>query len=348
MRVGVVGAGIYGCIIAVDLAAAGHEVDLYERHGGILAGATTANQGRLHRGYHYPRSLDTALAARADAQAFDRRYRPLLDRTGRHHYAIAAEGSKTSPEAYLAFCERLGHDHRVVEPPFLRHIAVAVEVGEPYIDMRRLRIQLERDLRAAGVTVKLNNAVVCGPELDPADLDYDLTVMATYGQLWPGAALRYEVCEVALVQLRPELFCEGVVVMDGDFVSVDPVPGTGLHMLYSVAGSVHHVSVGRPEVPDHLAPLIDRGVVRTPVSRVAEMYDVAAQFLAGLGPLRYRGSMFSVRAVVEDPATDARPVLVHEDGPVVWVLPGKLDGAIRAASRVVQIAAERAGAAVPA
>lgn len=343
MRVGVVGAGIYGCIIAVDLAAAGHEVDLFERHGGILAGATSANQGRLHRGYHYPRSLDTALAARADAQAFDRRYRPLLDRTGRHHYAIAAEGSKTSAAQYLAFCDRLGRDHRVAEPPFLRNVAVAVEVGEPYIDMRRIRTQLDRELRAAGVTVWLD-----APVADPALLPRDLVVMATYGQPWPGAALRYEVCEVALVELGPELFGEGVVVMDGDFVSVDPVPGTGLHMLYSVAGSVHHVSVGRPEVPDHLAPLIDIGVVRTPMSRVAEMYDVAAQFLAGLGPLRYRGSMFSVRAVVEDPATDARPVLVHEDGPVVWVLPGKLDGAIRAASRVVQIAAERAGAAVPA
>jgi len=55
----VLGAGIYGCMAALELAAAGFSVDLFERRQDILLGATQANQGRLHLGYHYPRSPAT-------------------------------------------------------------------------------------------------------------------------------------------------------------------------------------------------------------------------------------------------------------------------------------------------
>jgi hypothetical protein len=340
----VVGAGLYGCVIALDLAYAGHRVDLVERHGGILEGATRANQGRLHRGFHYPRDPATALAARADAELFEARFDGALDRTGRHYYVVAADGSKTSPEEYLAFAERLG-GRPVDPPPWLHNVAACVAVDEPMIDIRRLRARLHRDLMKAGVTIHLHKPVAVGYE----HLRHDLIVMATYGQPWPWDRLRYQVCETALVELGEHYAGCGVVVMDGEFISVDPMPGTDLHMLYDVVHSVHHVAVGRPEVPDHLVPLLDRGPVPTWHTHVGAMLGNARRFLAGVGLPRYAGSMFAVRAVLADAEeTDARPTLVREDDRTVWVLPGKLDGCVTAAGRVVAIAAERAGVAVPA
>jgi hypothetical protein len=347
VRVAVVGGGIYGCVAALDLAAAGHTVDLFERHSALLHGASRANQGRLHKGYHYPRSLPTALAARSDAEVFAARFAACIDRTATHHYAVAAQGSRTSPADYLAFCDQLDGDRTVVTPVpgWLRNVEVCVRVPEAFINLPKLRQRLRGDLDAAGVRVVVDAVATFNR------LHHKLIVMATYGQ-HARRPLRYEVCEVAAVELDPCYAGRSVVVMDGPFTSLDPIPGTRLHWLYDVDRSVHHTADEVTEIPEVYGPLLDQGLLTTPRSRVDEMLDRASVFLRRLGrPVRH-GSMFTVRAVLPDvDATDARPTLLDPD-PVdprmVWLTGGKLDGAITAATRVVELAAERSGVAVSA
>ena len=60
-RVAVVGGGIFGCTTAWKLAKNGYEVDLFEKNDDIITQASSINQYRLHRGYHYPRSKETAI-----------------------------------------------------------------------------------------------------------------------------------------------------------------------------------------------------------------------------------------------------------------------------------------------
>jgi len=341
VRVAVVGGGVYGCTAAIELAHAGHQVDLYERHSGLLHGATRTNQGRLHHGYHYPRSLPTARAARSDAARFALRFPTTIDASGRHYYCIASEGSLTSADEFLAHCDLLGEDHVVAASPLVRGVDVTVRVPEALIDVRRLREVLIRQVRTAGVRVQL------GSEVDPGSLGHDLIVMATYGRPWP-VPLRYEVCEVMLIELGSHYRGHSFVILDGPFTSLDPVPGTRLHAVYHVEHSVHHASVGQIEVPDHLAPLLDRGPVRTEHARTQPLLLGARGFLGRIGlPVPF-GSMFTVRAVLPDvDATDERPTLLHVDGRIVWVLSGKVDGAVSAAERVVGVAARLAGEDTP-
>ena len=70
MRIAVIGAGIFGSTVAVKLAEAGFGVDLYEKEGDILQAASGINQYRLHRGYHYPRSKETALSSKKPRSRF--------------------------------------------------------------------------------------------------------------------------------------------------------------------------------------------------------------------------------------------------------------------------------------
>jgi glycine/D-amino acid oxidase-like deaminating enzyme len=335
VRAAVVGGGVYGCTIAADLARAGHRVDLYERHLDLVRGASRATQGRLHAGYHYPRSLPTALAARADAARFAARFPRAVDRSHTHCYAVAGEGSLTGADAYLAFCGRLGGGHAVAEEPLLRGVEVAVRVPEALVSASALRELLRAALKTARVPVHFGAAV------DPGALGHSLVVVAAYGAGWPEP-LRWEVCETALVRLGAAYARRSFVVLDGAFVSLDPVPGSRLHLLYDVAHSVHAANVGlAPEVPGHLAHLLDRGPVVTPHTRVGAMLATARRFLPGLGDPAYKGSSFTVRAVlpgVEE--TDERPTLLRRDGRVVHVLAGKIDGAPAAAERVVAMAGE--------
>lgn len=335
MRVAVIGAGVFGAVAAVDLARAGCSVDLYEARGDILDGATARNQARLHAGYHYPRSDATARAALLAAPMFAGRF-PAAVRSAVHHYVIA-DDSWVSGEQYLAFLDRLGLPYDVVEPDQVHHAQVTVRVPEAFVDVPILRRLLRRDLHAAGVTIYPN----CWCE--PPMAGYDLTVVATYGQPWVRP-LRYEVCEVALLEVG-RYADQSFVVLDGEYVSLDPHHG-GRHALYDVAHSVHAAHVGyAPVVPDAYVGLLDAlGPRVTPLSNVDLMRKSASRHLAGLDPHGrgvsiYAGSLFSVRAVLPDvDETDERPTLVERDGDVISILSGKICTAVTAAREVVACA----------
>jgi catechol 2,3-dioxygenase-like lactoylglutathione lyase family enzyme len=321
MRVAVVGGGIFGCTIAVDLARAGVKVDLFEKRSDIIEGATARCQARLHSGYHYPRSDTTAASARDAAPEFMSRY-PTAIRRERHHYVIAAD-SKVSADEYLAFCDRLGLPYEVVEPPQVHHAQVCVRVPEAFVDVSTLRRLVRRDLAQADVVLNFGEHVH-GPVLG-----YDLTIYATYGQPW-SRPLRYELCEVALVEVA-RYQGQSFVVLDGDHVSLDPYGR--VHALYDVANSVHDVS-------DDPARII---YPQRRVSRYEVMLKTASQHLRGLelhgqGLAIYHRSMFAIRAVLPDvDATDERPTLIERDGNVVSVLSGKICTAVTTARRVTQM-----------
>src|SRR6266540_1412931 len=101
--------------------------------------------------------MATALAAKADAQAFASRFPGAVNRRNAHYYAVASQGSLTSADDYLAFCERLDAGARV---------------PEALVNVTALREQLRTELRKAGVRFRPAATV------DPGRLDHDLVVMA--------------------------------------------------------------------------------------------------------------------------------------------------------------------------
>lgn len=333
MKVAVVGGGIFGCTIAVDLARAGAQVDLFEARSDLLIGATSRCQGRLHRGYHYPRSDSTAIAARDAFLGFMDRY-PAAIRRLNHFYAIAP-GSKTTPTDFLAFCNRVHLPYEVIDNPWQLHTAeLCVKVPEAIIDFEILRRLVRGDLTKAGVTIHFNQQMktVHG---------YDEVVHATYGQPWPEP-LQYEVCEIAIMELG-RYNHDSFVVLDGEYVSLDPFGK--LYALYDVKNTVHHTNVGWiPEIPPGYEGLLSRvGLLKTSVSRFDAMVQSASRFLWGLEPGSqhtsiYHGSMFSVRAVlpgVEN--TDRRPTLIHRQGNETRILSGKICTAVTAAAQVTEM-----------
>ncbi len=331
--IAVVGGGIFGTTIARKAAQAGFAVHLFERNEDLMLGATAASQARLHSGYHYPRC--PSLGLRPHAEAFTAEYHDHVVRAAEHYYCIASEGSYLSGEQYLSFCEATNLPYTVSRPAAIRAEAVdvAVRVPEALIDVARLRAYLHGELARLGVQVFLRH------ETDSRALaGYDWVVNATYGR---GIArpLRWEICETAVLDLGPDFRRTSMVVMDGPFFSLDPVPGQPSHVLYDVVNSVHAFNIGHEAaVPDHLAPLIDRGLVMTPHTSVNEMLATARRFLHGLTDPAYRGSRFSLRAVLPDvDATDERPTLVEQDGNHLAVLSGKIDMSVWAARRVLEI-----------
>jgi len=333
--VAVVGGGVYGCVSAADLARDGHQVTLYERRRELLLGATRANQGRIHRGYHYPRSPETAAECKDNAAMFEARFADAIVRDAHHHYGVAVTGSRTTPERYRSFLAEAGLTgwrpvNTLMESAHPLDLLL-LTTDETFVDVDRLRGLLWRELAICGVEV-VQEVTVSEREL----ARYDRVVHATYGRGWPEP-LQWEVVEVLLARLPTHLRAFSLVVLDGPFCSVDPLPD-GRHMIYDVERSVLSRNVGlEPLIPPGAGEIIDAGPFRIGW-RWQEILNAASRYVPELRQVHDVESMLTVRAVLPDAeATDARPALVALRGKDLHVLPGKIASCVSAARRVVEL-----------
>jgi glycine/D-amino acid oxidase-like deaminating enzyme len=344
-----VGGGIFGTTIAVELGRRGHEVDLYERETDLLEAASGINQYRLHRGYHYPRSRETARDCRESEIVFRETFAPAVMNHTKHYYAVAARDTLTSADGYLAFCRDLGLDVEPDMPNVLNpaSVALAVRVEEHMFDPAVLRRLVWEQLRDAHVNVHLES------EVRMSDLgDADLVVIATYaginGLLGSDPEARrsyqFEVCEKPVVRLPARFAGKSVVVMDGPFMCFDPMGSGDMHVLGHVVHAIHSTNVGlQPDVPAAIAPLLNRGIVEHPgVTNIDRFIEAGREFFPEFDQAVHVGSMFTVRAVLPGvEGTDARPTLVRRvSDRVITVFSGKIATCVAAAAQVASLVEE--------
>jgi hypothetical protein len=323
---------------------------LFEAAGDLLTGASGINQYRLHRGYHYPRSLATAVASRDAERSFRARYADAVVDGVEHVYGVAGRDSLTDPDTFLRFLEAAGLEYRIAEPDYVRGVDLCVAVKESLFDPFALRSLVWEQLGDAEVDVRLRERVSL-LDLD----DYELVVVAAYSELndlLAGTALerdyQFEVVEKIVVRPPETLAGRSVVVLDGPFTCIDPFGRTGLSVMGHVVHAIHHASVGRfPEIPPELVPLLNRGVIEQPPLTSFPLFrEAAAEFFPAAPELEHVGSMFTIRTVLPGlDATDERPTLVTAvDERLVTVFSGKIGTCVRAAEEVAGIVAERARA----
>ncbi len=344
-KIGVVGGGIFGATAAIRLARSGHHVTLFEKQKRLLAAASGINQYRLHRGYHYPRSLATAIECRHGEPEFRREYADAVLDGFEHFYAFAREGSLVTPDAYFAFLKRAELEHEEVQLPCVNSnsVSLVLRAREALFDPDALRTIVERRLRESGVHVRLGQEAVAGAELDA----FDFVIVASYAalnQLLPVAAQRsyqFEVCEKLVVRLPAHLRDLSIVVMDGPFFCVDPFARTGMSVMGNVVHALHATNDGvAPIVPAALQPYVNAGVVPPPPeTRFAKFVETAAHFIPELAHIEHVGSMFTIRTVLPNVhATDERRTSVNRVSErLITLFSGKIDSCVAAADAVAAI-----------
>jgi len=336
MRIAVVGGGLFGCTAAIHAARAGHDVHLFEAKPGLMLGATAGTFARLHRGAHYPRDAATGRESRRAEALFRAEYGAAVIDGGRQFYVVPDEGSHVSGEEFRQFLDNEGIAFSEEDYVF--------QVSEPRVDLAGLGALVRQKVSDAGVNVHLDTMAT-------SDLrrQFDRIVVAAYSGinevLWqldcPVEEYKFQVVERFVVLLPDEFRETSMVVIDGPFGCIDPLDDTPLHIMGHVVHANHAENVGyRPHIPDHLAPLIDKGIIRNPpVSRYKDAVEDLARYIPGLEKAVYVGSSFVVRAVLaHQEKTDARPTLVERlDEQVIKVFSGKLGTAVRAARDVLAL-----------
>jgi glycine/D-amino acid oxidase-like deaminating enzyme len=332
--VAVIGAGFFGCEIALALRDLGvPKVTLIEKEGGILRRASAINQARIHNGYHYPRAICTAERSRKSFSRFVEDYAHATLQM-RSIYAVA-RGSKVSARQFQAFCGRIGAPCRDVTGSygmrFNRELIEAVfETRELVFDTCKLAAHIERRLAAADVSVQLSSPAAITSigdnhvalSLRGGSITARHVVNATYASLDEiGAPIRpvikRELAEIVLIQVPSELQDTGITVMDGPYFSVMPFPSTACHSLTHVRYTPHHARTGGNRDERHVR------------SRATSMIRDAARYLPCIARARIKRSLYEWKAVLQETEySDERPIFI-ETSPgarrVVSILGGKID-----------------------
>ena len=103
----IIGAGIFGLYAAKILDSQNKNIIILERSKKAFARASTINQARVHNGYHYPRSYDTAKKVAEYYDRFNNEFAFAINDAFKHIYAISNADSKTSSDEFANFCKTI-------------------------------------------------------------------------------------------------------------------------------------------------------------------------------------------------------------------------------------------------
>ena len=335
----VVGGGFFGATLAHHLAhERGRRVLLLEQEDELLRRASWANQARVHNGYHYPRSVLTALRCRINFPRFAADFDDCVFDRFEKTYAVARAFSKVTAEQFRTFCERIGAPLSPAPLPVRRlfdadRIEAVFTAREIAFDAALLRARMIERLAEARVEVVLGaeaRRVRPAPEgglevawarngeerASTAPAVFNCTYSRLNGLLaasgLPVLPLKHELTEMPLVEVPPMLARRGITVMCGPFFSLMPFPARGLHTLSHVRYTPHGEWSDSPDAAWRDPDAVLRGAGRR--SSFPHMVRDAARYVPSIADCRQVDSLWEVKTVLpRSEVDDSRPVLYRAD-----------------------------------
>ncbi len=357
----IIGAGIYGLYAALFCGGRGQKVLVLECDPAAFSRATYVNQARVHQGYHYPRSLSTAVKSAGYFARFNRDFHFCINKAFDQIYATSEKYSWTNATQFKAFCaaadipceelcpdsyfkkgmcdgafrtREYTYDAAILKDYFLQklqelHHCVAIRYGEKITD-------IHCDGETYIIETEGGEAFSSGYVLNAAYAGTNqilrLAGMDTFG-------IKYELCEIILCEANEELKQIGLTVMDGPFFSIMPFGKTGLHSLTAVTFTPHMTSY--QAVPEFSCQKNSNGncsgvhlgncntCPAAPDTAFPYMSNMAEKYMLDKYRFKYKKSLFSMKPIlVSSEVDDSRPTVIRkstEKPAFVSVLSGKIN-----------------------
>lgn len=333
MTIAVVGAGFYGCHIALSLKRLGLDVELLEAESEILTRASGNNQFRLHQGFHYPRNFRTRIQSLEGFHAFKAHYPGLSSRVKNNVYAIPRRQSLTDFKTYRVIMAGSGLDFADVDPSDFGLIDCegAVNTPEEVLNIGAAREYFRRQIGSSlqvGVRVEIDNLLAAS--------DYSMIIDCTWGHEAKLDEVFFEPCMLLYYEDTVGRYDDlAITLVDGDLCSLYPTETSRLMTL----SSVPFTPLGKFESAE-AARAVLRGVTVDDVQERRTLFEEQmAAFLPGFDDgLEFVGPQLSIKTKVEGASAD-RSCQVFRRDRLVTVLSGKVDTVFYALSAVVEILA---------
>jgi len=329
----VIGGGFFGSTLGLFLKEYFDDVVVLEKESDILQRASYVNQARVHMGYHYPRSLVTALRSLANFPRFVADFRKAIKDDFDKYYAIAKVGSKVNANQFYEIYKKMGapiskapsHTKALFND---RLIDEVFRVKEFAFDAEILKNIVLEKFEESGCELRLDTKVNKVSKNDDESINVHLengeTLNATfvfnctYSNLntilthsnMDMLNLKHEITEMALIEMPDELKNFSVTVMDGPFFSIMPFPSRKLNTLSHVRYTPHGSWIDKENYQDGHKILEEY----SKKSNVIYMLNDAKRYIPMLEDAIYKDSIFEVKTVqVKNENDDGRPILFTKD-----------------------------------
>lgn len=357
----IIGAGLYGLYSALFCAKRGQHVIVLECDPTPFRRATYINQARVHQGYHYPRSISTAMKSAGYFERFNKDYAFCVNQEFEQIYATSSQYSWSDGKQFKEFCKAANIPCEELHPGnyFKEGMCDGVFRTREYTyDAMILKNYLLEELAKYPTSVEIKYGVnITGIEKlqdlyvinTDAKKSYksEFVLNATYAGTnqildmvgFEKFGIKYELCEIILCDVNDKLRNIGFTVMDGPFFSIMPFGKTGFHSLTSVTFTPHTTSYD--SVPTFACQKKSDGFCSTlhlgncndcpvkPVTAFPYMEKLARKYMLDTYSFEYRSSLFSMKPILmSSEIDDSRPTVIRkysESPTFVGVLSGKIN-----------------------
>jgi hypothetical protein len=337
------GSGIFGMYAALLLAKKKHQVALIDIEDSPFKRASYINQARIHKGYHYPRSITTAIRSTLNYERFCNDFSFAINNKFTKIYGISISDSLVSPTQFENFCDYIDIPLKSIKPGIYfnkNRVEAAFETDEFSFDSEKIRdwfLEQLKQIKHVSFFWGLNliEAEVVDSQYklsfkDDLSISTPAVLNATYASTniildkfnLPFIPLKYELCEMILVQPNQFLENVGLTIMDGPFLSLMPFGLTGLHSLSSVKYTPHCPSneslptfkcqdFREDCTPTDLKNCNDCPV--RPLSSWPYMKQQAKMYFNEQVDFSFARSLFAIKTIISSSEIDdARPTLFQE------------------------------------
>ncbi len=356
----IIGAGIYGLYIATKLAQKHplKKICILEYDSQPFQRASYINQARVHNGYHYPRSLSTALKSSHYYNRFIKDYSFAINKSFEKIYAISSNFSYASAENFDKFCQAAEipctpiHQNKyfkkgVIEEAFLteEYSLDSSKISEYFISIIKTskNIDLRYNSRIESVDKKNNNFFI---RLNNYEIYSPFVLNSTYASVnqilnlfgFEMFKVKYEIAEISLCKVTKNIEKSGITVMDGPFFSVMPFGLTGFHSLSAVHHTPHKTC--NSYLPSFDCQSINLKCtentlencnlcIAKPKTAWDPMNQLAMKYLKDGINMDYIKSLYAVKPILKSSEiSDSRPTIIKEfsqNPTFISVLSGKFN-----------------------
>lgn len=326
MKIRVLGAGWYGCVIALELIKSGHEVEVHELADQIFAGASGNNPARLHLGPHYPRSGITRRSCQSHFREFMDRFGDFTRAIPVNIYAVAEHDSLIDFESFKKAL-RSEIEFLTVERPAefgLKNVEGAIICGERHIVLDEVKAHFEKELQGrVHFGVKTSRL---------EDTRWDWTIDATFSAYDELSVERFEPCLTVLLSGPTH---RAVTIMDGKFGSVYPWNADKrlcslTHAELTPFSKSIKTWAGAKAALDELKYFEVRQRALTMIERMAEHWPQVRDY-------KVEDYRFSIRAIQRSAADSRTADIARVANRVLRVRAGKISGVFPDARQVVRM-----------
>ena len=284
MKIAIIGSGFYGSSLAITLSKK-YEVDLYEKESKIFNGASSCNQFRFHSGYHYPRSQKTVNEINRSKKDFINFYTNSVFENTINYYLVAKK-SKVNFTKYKKFLKKNKLFFKEVE--LLKGVLTiekSILVKEKILNFKKTKNILKKKIKENKIKLLIDT------EFKKKDIiKYDKIIVATYANnnlvlsklgVTNLSINKYQLVEKIIIKLPKQFRKKSFVVIDGNFVCVDPYLGTNYHLLSDVKLSkLETVTSVFPKFASDQKRFLNKGVIRNiKISRFKKFISNSSKYL---------------------------------------------------------------------